>query len=208
MTTPSASPEPLEPGAEAGEQLRLFLAVPASPEVRQYSAAVLQQLRGHGDVRWVKPDRVHLTLKFLGATPVAGIPGICEVVRKIANEFSSFVVELAGVGAFPNARRPHTVWLGVEPAGRISRLAAQIDQAVEGLGFEREQRAFRAHLTLGRVKSSRGLAALTNAMNRINLSDEPPTRWPINEIELIRSNLQPTGPDYTTLERFALRREE
>ncbi|MGV3722546.1 MAG: RNA 2',3'-cyclic phosphodiesterase [Actinomycetota bacterium] len=208
MTTPSTPPAAPDASPASEERLRLFLAVPAAPQVRQYSAAALQQLRGQGDVRWVRPDRVHLTLKFLGATPADRIPKICEVVRKTANEFSSFVVELAGVGAFPNARRPHTVWLGVEPAEQISRLAAQIDQAVEGLGFEREQRAFRAHLTLGRVKSSRGITALTNAMNRFNSSDAPPTMWPIEEIELIRSNLQPTGPDYSTLERFALRRED
>lgn len=208
MTTPTPDMEDRDGGREAAERLRLFIAVPAPPQVRQSASRVLQQLRGHGDARWLTPDRLHLTLRFLGATPAAQIPRICEVVGKTANAFSSFVVELAGVGAFPNARRPHTVWLGVEPAERISMLATEIDRAVEGLGFVREQRPFRAHLTLGRVKSSHGIGSLTNALSRIDPPDEPRVAWPIQEIELIRSDLRPAGPDYTTLERFPLRREE
>src|SRR4051812_2134053 len=97
--------------------LRLFIAVPAPPEVRAAAEAVIRRLQGLGDVRWVTGDRLHLTLKFLGDTPPNQVPKLGALLKEDANKNSPFVVELGGVGAFPNPRRPQTLWLGVQGEG-------------------------------------------------------------------------------------------
>jgi len=207
---PSLPPRADQPIKEsnAGERHRLFVAVRAPVEVREYASRVVGPLRPYGDVRWVPSDRLHLTLKFLGATPIDLIPDVCESLSKTANVFSSFVVELPSIGAFPDAHRPRTVWLGIEPPEQVSKLAMEIDRAAGRLGFEREQKPYRAHLTLGRVKSPRGIGALATALDRANRSIGEPVQWRIRRMELIRSNLHPSGPEYTTVQRFLLRQEE
>src|SRR2546421_7620858 len=94
------------------ESVRLFVAVSTPAEVREAAAEVVSRLRGAGEVRWVSPERLHLTLKFLGETPADRVAGIAGALEKSANKVSRFVVDLGGAGAFPNARKPQTVWLG------------------------------------------------------------------------------------------------
>jgi len=195
------------PMEQTAPRLRLFIAVEAPPAVKGAAVQVIDRLRGRGDVRWVEPDRLHLTLKFLGDSSPEKLPQLTEILEENANIFSRFVVELGDVGAFPNLRRPQTIWLGVERAEGLSRLAEEIDRAVCKLGFEREARSFRAHLTLGRVKSSQGLGALADAL-RAGAGCPAGIEWPIEDVELIRSELRPTGPLYTILHRFPLRRSE
>lgn len=196
----------------AGEQrpapLRLFIAVPAPLAVREQARAVMVRLRGAGDVRWVTPDRLHLTLKFLGDCSPDLVPSLTEILEESANIFSAFVVELGDVGAFPNLRKPQTLWLGVERAEALSQLAEQIEQAVGKFGFKREAKAFRPHLTLGRVKSPRDLGKLAAELRTAAAEAAPRIEWPVEEFELVRSELRPSGPVYTTLQRFSLRRGE
>lgn len=191
--------------------LRLFIAVPTPPSVRTAAEGVIARLRGAGDVRWVTGDRLHLTLKFLGETPSEKVPAIVEAAGKKSNKFSPFVVELGGVGAFPNIRKPQTLWLGiggqVEP---LVRLAAEVEQALAEIGFPPEGKPFRPHLTLGRVKSPRGLRELARKLEHLAGSQEASaaTEWPVEEIHLVRSVLRPAGPEYTPLHRFHLGRED
>jgi 2'-5' RNA ligase len=148
---------------------------------------------------------LHLTLKFLGSTAPENAGLLADILEESANSFYRFVVELGDVGAFPNLRKPQTIWLGVERAEPLILLAEEIDRAVSSLGFEREARPFRPHLTLGRVRSPRGLRDLSQAL--LTPAEQPavPTSWAVNEIELIRSELRPSGPVYTTLHRANLR---
>jgi len=192
---------------QRGGPLRLFIAVAAPPAVRVVASQVMDRLRGRRDVRWVTPDRLHLTLKFLGDTSAEKLPALAEILEERANTFSRFVVELGDVGAFPSLRKPQTVWLGVGRAEELTRLAEEIDRAVSKLGFEREARAFRAHLTLGRVKSPKRLGELAEAL-QASTGSSTQIDWPVDEVELIRSELRPSGPLYTILHRFPLRRSE
>jgi 2'-5' RNA ligase len=192
----------------AGSPLRLFIAIPAPPAVRQAADRVIAGLRGAGDVRWVTPERLHLTLKFLGATPPEKVEGISAALAEKANVFSSFMVYLGGAGAFPNRRRPQTVWMGVEGEGTaaLARLAEEIDEAVHPFGFDREKRAFRAHLTIGRVKSQHGLRELSARLGALESGSAEPVPWPVEEFHLVQSILRPDGPEYTPLRRYSLRR--
>ena len=157
-------------------------------------------------MRWVTLDQMHLTLKFLGNVREERVPAIANILEESANRFSSFVVELGNVGAFPHLRKPQTIWLGIERAESLSALAEEIERALSGQGFEREKRAFRPHLTLGRVKAPRGLSDLAAGLQQ--LANETPSvvEWPVEEIELVRSELLSSGPVYSTLQRFPLQR--
>lgn len=162
-------------------------------------------------MRWVAGDRLHLTLKFLGETPSEKVPAIVEAAGKKSNKFSPFVLELGSVGAFPNNRKPQTLWLGiggqVEP---LVHLAAEVEQALAEIGFPPEGKPFRPHLTLGRVKSSRGPGELARKLEHLAASQQVPAaiEWPVEEIHLVRSVLRPAGPEYTPLHRFPLDKED
>lgn len=191
---------------EPSKPLRLFIAVPAPEEVRAAAEEVIASLRGSGDVRWVAPHLLHLTLKFLGPTPPEKVEEIRGVLAKTSNNYSPFMVELGDAGAFPNPRKPQTIWLAVRgDVERLRQLADGVDGAVHPLGFEREKRAYKAHLTIGRVKSPRGLAELSRRLAETAARKRRAVSWPVEEIQLVRSDLRPGGPEYTTLERFPLR---
>jgi 2'-5' RNA ligase len=198
-----------DPQAEA---LRLFVAAPAPPAVQEAARETIAALRGAGDVRWVGPERLHLTLKFLGNTDVEKVPLLRRVFAETANNFSPFVVSLGGVGAFPNVRKPQTLWLGFQgEAAPLIRLARGVEGAAASLGFPPEGRPFRAHLTLGRVRSAQGAAELGRRVAEAAARPDGASwgvEWPVFEFHLVRSDLRPSGPEYTVLERFPLGEEE
>ena len=137
------------------EQIRAFIAVELPPAVREAVEGVVRELRsGIGDgVRWVRPEGVHLTLKFLGDIDADSVPAISDGLDRCAASAAPFDLFLEGVGVFPNARRPRVVWIGL--GGALEPLLAlqhSIDRELEGLGFARERRPFTPHLTLGRVR--------------------------------------------------------
>ncbi|HTE20209.1 MAG TPA: RNA 2',3'-cyclic phosphodiesterase, partial [Armatimonadota bacterium] len=201
---------PAGPEAASVRSLRLFVALAAPDAVKDAAEAAIRPLRGAGDVRWVTRERLHLTLKFLGPTPPAQAPRLEEILAETANRFSRFVVELGRPGAFPNVRKPQTLWLdigGVDGA-LLRALGDAVDEAVHPLGFPREARAFRPHLTIGRVRSPRGLAELSRRLQSAAEGEVVPVPWPVQEFQLVRSDLRPAGPEYTVLHRFPLRAEE
>jgi len=189
----------------AERPLRLFIAIPAPAPVREAAEAVIARLRGAGDVRWVLPENLHLTVKFLGETPPDRVPQIEEGLRKTANNYSRFMVELERVWAQPNPRRPQTLWIEIaDKTGALARLARDVEGALAPLGYPPEKRAYRGHLTLGRVKSGRGAPDLTRRLREEEERGPLGVAWAVEEIHLVRSDLQPSGPVYTALSRFPL----
>lgn len=115
-------------------------------------------------VRWVQPESLHLTLKFLGDAPAEQVPELTDALLPVVAARRSEPFSLAGVGLFPNLRRPNVLWVGVREGGEwLAELAAALDAALVPLGFPPEGRAFRAHITLGRVRQG--------------------TRWPLGPLE-------------------------
>ena len=142
---------------------RLFVAVPLSDEAARAVAAVVDEVRaeplpaGMRDVRWVRLDGLHLTLRFLGPTPDERIEATVGAVRSAAAGVDPFRLRLAGAGSFPPGPRPRTLWLGVHDVdGSMGRLAAATGAALAAVGWTVDPRPFRPHLTLAR---SDGLAA-------------------------------------------------
>jgi len=134
--------------------VRTFVAIEISPEVRTRARKLMDQLQQvDAKIRWVDPAQLHLTLKFLGEIDLLEIPQVCKVVEQVASATPPFSLRVASAGAFPDLVRPRTVWLGIEEDNdEIIALHAQLETALESLGFRSEKRRFRPHLTIGRVR--------------------------------------------------------
>ncbi len=183
--------------------MRLFVAVCLSSDIRDRLAAAQDRLRRvQADVSWVRAENIHVTLKFLGDTEEKRLERIRPALAEVARASAPFSMEVAGVGSF-GGRVPRVIWVGVrEGAERIVRLASQVETALARVGFPKERRSFTAHLTLGRVRSSRNAEALLTAVREA----EADTFGSITatQFELMQSELRPTGSVYTVLETFPL----
>ena len=183
--------------------IRTFIAVPIPEAVKGRIADLLQGLVSTGaDVKWVRVDAVHLTLKFLGDVERERISAVTGAVRRAVSGFPKTAVHLAGTGAYPDIRRPRVLWVGVaEGSDRLRSLAEKVDAALAGDGFERETRPFSAHLTLGRVRSPRGVADAVSRMREANWDGGV---FEADTVAVMQSDLQRTGAVYTALATIPL----
>lgn len=148
---------------------RLFLAVPLDEAARAAVEDVVVSVRaraidGRG-VRWVRLDGLHVTLRFLGPTPESRIPDLADAMAEAASGFSPVHLELVGAGGFPARGRPRTIWVGIE-AGRqeLATLNDRLNDSLFGRGWPRDERPFRAHLTLARADGARSGPAVVEAL--------------------------------------------
>lgn len=190
------------------ESVRAFVAVELSEDVRQALAAVQRAVQRHvpSGVRWVAPESVHLTLKFLGDVPVARLGAVTEAMRLVAAGCASFDVTLNGVGAFPNGRSPMVVWVGLAgDTAALLKLAKALETALAALGFPPEGRPFSSHLTLGRARDR---MTTEERQCLATLLAQPPQVAPaamrVESISLMRSVLNPSGAQYTRLAEVGL----
>ncbi len=150
------------------------------------------------DVRWTKSSNIHLTLKFLGDVEVSRTDAINKALADIACRFPPFSMSFAGLGAFPHSRNPRIVWVGLEyGADELIEIARQIEGAMKKLGFPREKRPFRPHLTVGRVRRLEHPALMTESLEQCNVGKLG--EFTVQRVSLIKSQLDPGGSIYTTL---------
>jgi RNA 2',3'-cyclic 3'-phosphodiesterase len=186
----------------AVETYRLFIAAELPPAVKAALAAAQERLRyGNPPVKWVAPEAMHLTLRFLGDTDAALLPPLGAAVRATLVGYRSMTLHLTTAGAFPNERRPSVVWAGVGGAtAALGQAQAAIESAVELLGFPREPRPFHVHLTLGRVRRDATPAQQMRLGESIRaLPPFAPAPWSIERVILFRSELRSDGPIYTEI---------
>lgn len=186
-----------------GETIRAFLALDPPPEVLRKIADIQGALRRNiqGALSWVRPEGIHLTLKFFGNIAAKDVSAVSEVVAGQAAGARPLNLEAKGLGVFPETRRPRILWLGI--GGEVGRLIAMqkaIDQGLEACGFPREERPFRAHLTLARIKSPQGLSGLGGALTA--KGSESAGKFTATGLKLFKSELTPKGAIYTTLDHF------
>ncbi len=190
------------------EQIRAFIAIEMADAVRASLSSLQGRLRPHEHpyVKWVDPKGIHLTLKFLGNIEQQQVSQIEEAISQASQGVSPFQLQLGGLGAFPNLRRPRVIWVAM--TGEIERLVTLqkgIDQALVPLGFAMESRPFTAHLTLGRLRERaspeerKGIGELVMATQF-----EAATAMTVNEIILMRSRLTPQGAIYSRIAEIKL----
>jgi 2'-5' RNA ligase len=184
--------------------IRSFIAIDFPEETRKALEDIQRELKRCGaGVRWVRPSSIHLTLKFLGNIQAAQVEDIARAVAQEIRDQPPITLRPAGLGAFPSLRKPRVIWVGMEgEVQRLIRIQSRVENALEPLGFVREKRGFRPHLTIGRVKERRRLQSLVDAM--VTLDMEPFNSFDADEIILYKSDLRPTGAIYTKLHRMPL----
>jgi 2'-5' RNA ligase len=184
--------------------LRSFIAIELSYEATTALAELQKELKiaaPPGSVRWTAPDSIHLTLHFLGDVEVAQVDAIAGLLQSCAAAYPPLSLRLAGLGCFPNMRRPRIVWVGVtgETAPLIS-LQRDLGEKLQVIGYTPEDRPYAPHLTIGRVKKElpgRQLVELGQALAQIEVGQL--AQLDASGISLMKSDLQPAGPVYSQL---------
>jgi len=186
--------------------IRTFVALDLPMTVRQSLGGLIEAFRKSGAaVAWVKGERIHLTLKFLGNVAPERIDGIKDALGKAAASVSPFRLQPGGCGAFPSLKQMRVVWVGMKgDLEGLSTLRSRVEAALASLGFEPEGRRFRPHLTLGRVKGPRGNRELTEIL-LANLAFETEA-FDVSDLVLYKSDLKPDGAHYTPLYRAGFAR--
>jgi RNA 2',3'-cyclic 3'-phosphodiesterase len=193
--------------------MRLFVALDIDQAIRERILRFLQRVQGFApEARWVKPESLHVTLKFIGEKPAEAIEAIKSSLRNLNSE----IVEMnfRGFGFFPSAKAPRVFWIGIESGPPLKTLAAKVDDALSTLGIPKEDHQFSPHLTLARAgKSGAPQRRPGDAPHsKFKLLQEKLNATPVpdfgsataREFYLYESKLSPAGSKYTKLERFEL----
>jgi len=187
-------------------RLRTFVAVGLDTFTHDRLVGLQQRLAAAGvPVKWVEPDNLHLTLLFLGEVDARETPAVCSAVTAVCRKRPPFAVTLAGAGAFPTPRRPRTLIVHVTEGGpELVALHDALEEPLLELGcYRREERPFKPHLTLGRVKGQAAAEPLTAAVQQFAGWQGGQTH--VDEVLVMSSELKPQGPEYTVLCRARLR---
>lgn len=184
--------------------MRSFIAIEIPQDIKRALGGVLEELRRiYCDVKWVEPGSVHLTLKFLGEIDPGRVPEIKEALKKTFEDHRPFSLIAEGLGAFPRLESPRVVWVGLR--GDLEKLAAlqkDVEKTLGLLGFPREDRPFKPHLTLGRMRSQKGREALVKRLR--DMSSRTLGSFHVDCVAQFRSELLPTGAKYTILWKESL----
>ncbi len=195
---------------------RMFLAAPLPPDVVERIGAIIAEL-GPRDwpLRWITPNNAHLTLHFLGDTPPEEVEILRMALPAVVAEHQAFELRTAGLGVFPKLQSPRVLWLGLwGPAHRLESLYNGLGDYLDEMQFPIEEKPFQPHVTLGRLRNTNNVAIrhlpeqIREAIADLETSGlaDPkcPLPVPIDEVHLIRSHLDQTGPRYEVIARFPL----
>lgn len=180
--------------------MRIFIAIDLPKDIRNAVGEVQRELRPLTDkTRWVAPDSIHITLKFLGEVPEKQIDDIDAALAGLS--WKHFTITVRGVGFFPGNRSPRIFWAGME-APTVQGLTEQLDIRMERVGFEKEKRAFRPHITLARARDTRMDSALVKAASQFDGHEFG--SFIADRVFLFRSTLKPAGAIYEKLKEYLL----
>lgn len=185
------------------EEIRSFIAIELPEEARSGLGKLRNELERveHAFVKWVNPEGIHLTLKFLGSIPSKQVAEVGEAMEGATRGISPFHLEISGLGAFPNLKQPRVLWVGI--SGELDKLLGlqrNIDSALSPLGFTKEERPFVPHLTLARIRE-RASPGERRTFGELVVSTifEDKYHIAVDAISLMRSQLTPAGAIYTRL---------
>jgi 2'-5' RNA ligase len=195
--------------------MRIFIGIDLDPEIRGRISRFLEGVQGFApDARWVRPESLHITLKFIGEQTPERVEAIAERLRRVKG--GEFEIRSGGYGFFPTAKAPRVFWIGIHAGPQLAELAGSIDVATAELGIPREDRPYSPHLTLARAGGRSGspkwrkgdapnatFAVLEKRLAAMGEFDFG--TMTAREFILYQSQLSPKGSQYTKLQRFALK---
>lgn len=182
--------------------LRLFIAIDISQRIRGEIGNLIEILGKYdADIKWIKPENIHLTLKFLGGTSDALVPRIREAVAMLSSH-KQFYITIHGVGVFPDEKHPRVLWIGIVNSDPLKALKDSLDNALSSIDFQRDDTVFHPHLTIGRVRSRKGILSLMREFSLFR--DKQFGDCLVDRVNLMKSDLKPTGSEYTCLHSIEL----
>ncbi len=188
------------------ETKRIFIAVDISEEARRLADGYIHGLREpFSDVRvgWERPEKMHLTLNFLGDTGTAELVSVRQIVRDVAGRNGAFRLRIDGTGVFPNQKRPRVLWLGVDgQIDAIRRIKSELDAGLSGIGFKSERKIYTPHLTIARLREPERSGAIA-ARHLSNEFDSP--EFMVSSLTVYESRLDRHGSTYSIVDRFDLK---
>ncbi len=183
--------------------MRTFIAIDLPESLKRSLTDLIESLMTYrADVRWVKGDNLHVTIKFLGNIEKDMLTSIEEALKDVSARFTPFDISFEGIGCFPNMRRPRIIWIGIRENPVLTHIHSELEERLCGIGFEREKRRFSPHLTAGRVMSARGFKLLSQ--NLQGISGEKHGIMEATSLSLMRSDLSGSGARYTLIRDFPL----
>ncbi len=184
-------------------KVRTFIAVELPDHLKRETDKLIVGLKPLADgVRWVKAANLHFTLRFLGDIEHDSISILEDNLKGNLVDVKPFSLKLSGLGCFPNMRRPRVVWVGADgDLDELKKLARSVESACRNSGFEKADKPFSAHLTIGRVKYPKGLDQLTTSLQNTEFE---PEQFQVDEVVVFKSDLSPRGPTYTPLAKVGL----
>ena len=188
--------------AQKQEVWRVFCAIELTEEVRGRLREHIERLRARVPevaASWTRVENIHLTLKFFGNVAKDQLAAISEAASQTVEEFSAFKIEIGGTGVFPRASRAQVLWIGVnDPSGQLSALQQTLENECAAAGFPKEDRAYRPHLTIARLRKPEGARRLAETHLGLRFNPMPVT---VKEVIVFRSELSSKGSKYTALSR-------
>lgn len=186
--------------------IRSFLAFELPPDIRGVMEKVSAEVKKLDlDVRWVRVENIHLTVIFMGSIDQGKISRMAQDIGRICTRTRAFQISVKGVGFFPDMRRPRVMWLGIDgELERLSRFRDDLQRPLSKFGIKEEKRPFRPHLTLGRFRKggTNQRARLEELVRKYGNLKSPPCS--VEELVLFRSDLKPSGAEYTKLSSWPL----
>jgi len=183
--------------------LRAFIAFELPPPTQDALRVQLLPLRkklGEHLIRWVPIHNIHITLKFLGDVVDTRVDFLKQMLTRAADACAPFEVQFGGLGSFPTSKRPRVLWVGLHAPGSLTSIQRTIESSAVSLGYEKEDRAFSPHLTIGRVRqnlSTTEMQIIRSAIESVQLGNIPSVG--VDWVHLFKSDLRPTGSVYTKL---------
>ena len=180
--------------------MRTFIAVNLPDEIKKNVAEATASLKKiDSGIKWVEPQNLHLTLKFLGWVEDRRLPEVMEITDKVG--LPSFKLKLAGVGSFPEGKSPLVLWVDIiEGAAELKAIASRLEKDYSSAGFRAEEREFSPHLTIGRIKDERGIDQVIEEMQK--LAGVSFGECVVSSLEIMKSTLSPKGPTYEVYKSF------
>jgi 2'-5' RNA ligase len=189
------------------ENIRCFIAIQIPDKIQSGISSYINNLRKiSSDVRWVKVENIHLTLKFLGEINPNRADLVREILSPMSNNFPPFNLSVSGTGCFPNKKRPRVFWIGMEQGKEnpLFSIHQWIENQLVNLDFEKEKRRFSPHLTLGRVRAKHTVD-FSDLFRFMDDNPFPSSQFHVQDVVFMQSILKPSGAEYRVLESYPLK---
>lgn len=181
------------------DTVRSFIAIELSPQAHDELAGLQSSIKkADADIKWIEPENIHLTLKFLGDVGTKQLEKIKKILEETAAGFKAFELTMKGLGTFPERGSPRVIWVGVDlGAAEAAQIARALELRLQAYGIQEEERGFHPHITLGRVRNRRNYDNLRKAIETIRFNGT--SRIRVAYLALFSSRLTPRGSIYVPL---------